>query len=364
MSISFKKKLVATKFNSQWNINKFLLLSGSLIVLVPFFNLLLSSIGFLLDKRAGGIQMASSIFLSVISGVFLFRRFFKKYILATFFSLAMVSSLVFISYLISSRYIDVSYDGQSYHQTAIIELRNGWNPLKKTLDSEELGTLSRWLNHYPKGPWINSVGLYEIFGDIEPAKMLNLIYAFASFLILLSLFLELRISWLYRVSIPLIITFNPVVLYQSMSFYVDGQLYSFLVILCALLWLHHVHKDWVYLMLFFSTVAVLVNIKFTAVVYSIIAISVAILLLLFENDIHRSKRVFLVSISAFFLGIFLVGFNPYVKNTINHGNPFYPLAGEKSISIRNGNIPENYFEMNSFLTFIHSIFVIKIKTAA
>lgn len=62
----------------------------------------------------------------------------------------------------------------AYHQIAISELANGWNPFYETLpySSQEsiyfdrLIVLNLWVNHYAKGLEIFSAILYGVGGSI------------------------------------------------------------------------------------------------------------------------------------------------------------------------------------------------------
>jgi hypothetical protein len=54
---------------------------------------------------------------------------------------------------------------------------------------------------------------------------------------------------------------------------------------------------------------------------------------------HRLiKQLIAISFISALLVLF-VGFNPYITNTLDHKNPFYPLAGEGKMDIMTGNTP-------------------------
>lgn len=52
----------------------------------------------------------------------------------------------------------------------------------------------------------------------------------------------------------------------------------------------------------------------------------------------------------------MVGYAPYVKNTITKGHPFYPLFGKEKIDIITSNQPYDFQEKGTIEKFMTSMF--------
>jgi hypothetical protein len=274
-------------------------------------------------------------------------RYFPGRRLWAFAAILIFLAVVFLfGARISGKYYDLSWDGQNYHQEAIIQLANGWNPFRDPPLPEVSGI---WLNHYAKGPWIVSASLYTLTGHIEQSKVFNIILIVASFFLSLS-----ALSTHYKRRAPEAVLFavlaacNPIAILQSSTFYIDGQLSSMLVIILSLLFLLiKTPGIFLALVLLLSTI-ITVNIKFTALVY-LLALGLPILSYLLLMKDGRPIRPITSSLGiGLIAGLLLVGFNPYVTNTFRNGNPFYPLAGPHAKDIVTANSPAYFPTMNRF----------------
>ena len=58
---------------------------------------------------------------------------------------------------------------------------------------------------------------------------------------------------------------------------------------------------------------------------------------------------------ALIFSVCIIGFNPYVTNTINNGNPLYPLAGKDKIDIMTPNTPASFRYDGQFEKLIKSL---------
>jgi len=266
--------------------------------------------------------------------------------------LAFAGILIFLTviFLLGSRFsgefYDLSFDGQTYHQEGIIQLANGWNPFH----SRPLRILSGiWINHYTRGPWIASATLYLLTGRIEQSKVFNILLIISSFFLCLP-----ALSAHYRRGAPEPLLFsvlaacNPIAILQSSTFYIDGQLSSMLVIILSLVYLIIKCPDIFSVLALLLSVIILVNIKFTALAY-VLVLGLPILSYLL---LAKAGRLFKLTASALGVGLIaglvLVGFNPYVTNTVRNGNPFYPLAGRNAMEIVTANSPARFPTMNRF----------------
>ncbi len=103
------------------------------------------------------------------------------------------------SFLLAHTY-DFTFDGENYHQTAVISLTNGWNPIR---DAQLVipapvglygisGEFSKpYVAGYPKALWLIQSSIYTLTGHINSAVVTNLIVGLLAFIFLSSLLLRL-----------------------------------------------------------------------------------------------------------------------------------------------------------------------------
>jgi hypothetical protein len=181
----------------------------------------------------------------------------------------------------------------------------------------------------------------------------------AAFSITFSFLLGFRGLSLWLASlISLLAAFNPVSIYQSLSFYLDGQLMSLMVILVGTLGLIYrgTGSNRFHYFLLFMILSILVNVKLTAGIYASILIVGYLTILWFTEKIAVLRAVFPVSAGAFLLGFILFGFSPYVTNTLSQGNPFYPALGTDRSDYTAPQFPSNFTGRNSAFLLFYSIF--------
>ncbi|GEB33615.1 MULTISPECIES: hypothetical protein [Brevibacillus] len=262
---------------------------------------------------------------------------------------------------ISANTFDLSFDGQTYHQEAIILLTNGWNPVHdapilkppgkpiEEMDNKEiLSAFHLWINHYAKGPWMLDAVMYKVTNQIEVGKIFNLLLMAASFFLSLA---ALRTAFPAKKGLAVVLAIlaacNPVVVSQATSFYIDGQLGSLVLIICALgyLLLKRYHT-WTMLALC-SALMLLAQIKFTALVYAVLLGGALLVLFFFCDRQKRWKTVLAWLAASLVITVVVVGYNPYVTNTLAKGHPFYPLAGKGAVDIMTSNSPHDFKDINS-----------------
>ncbi|MFM7663097.1 MAG: hypothetical protein ACKO68_01070 [Bacteroidota bacterium] len=255
------------------------------------------------------------------------------------------------SLMISNLYFDVSFDGQWYHQDAIMFLSDGWNPIwdNALVDSAVSGEKACWMNSYPKASWVFQSGILQLSGNVELGKSLHLISLF-SFAFLLFSFLQYRVNlgFIKSLVLALMMSISTITLGQIFSFYVDGVLFSFLGIF-LLLWIEYLLFDKkVFIWLVFSFIF-LVNLKFTGLVYALVFCGIG---MVFKLIIDRSIPVKLIlNLSLMvLLGVFIIGYPTYVRNTMEKGHPLFPLMGKNNVGkeVAEVQYPKDFFAMNRF----------------
>ena len=273
-----------------------------------------------------------------------------------------------ILFAISGHFYDFSFDGQWYHQDAIILLKNGWNPFydQPILNEIASGKNANYINCYPKAPWTISACVYATSGAIEYAKFYQLVLLFASFF--LSLHFMLRwfpLSILSAFLLSFVVAFSPVVVGQTLSFYVDGQLAVFTLLTLYFLcdWVSNLESK-VPLVLLGICLVYLANIKFTGLIYSMVFLFFAFSWVLWKEREKALQMALKLSV-IMTVAIFLFGYCTYPRNIIQHGHPFYPIMGKNNEGkeIAAAQYPMNFFGKNRFEKFYLASFALPNYTA-
>lgn len=252
----------------------------------------------------------------------------KDVILINFILLGFISLMIYLSKF----YIDLTFDGQAYHQEIIIQLSNGWNPIYETIDNSNNQSL--WVNHYPKSYEIIATIFYSITDRITGIKFLNLIILVLSFLYPFRYFSK-KENFKNAIFIASIIALNPVLLTQLMTNLVDGFLYGLSVILIFSYLLSKREKKYYYDFVF--GFLILINVKFTGLVFGFFILSIILLYELFTEKLNLVVLLKKIILLSFITIPFLVA--PYLKNTISNGHPFYPVMGAGKVDFIDEYIP-------------------------
>lgn len=285
-----------------------------------------------------------SIFIMIF---YLYKKSYKKY-RNIFFSIG----IILISMIINGFMIDISYDGQAYHMLIPIMINAGWNPIwdysANLYNNISVNTI--WCIVYPKSLEIFSSVFYMATGNILVGKFYNILLIVANILLLKSFLEEKIFSKVIVYLFIFIIVFNPVVSTQLWTYYVDGTSYLLILTILNLSYLKYTYlkmnKSYKFIdFLIIGLSAIAINTKFTMIGYiPIILCGIGIMLY-----INRKEKVYLcfkTTIVTLLVGILLIGYNPYVLNTVEHGNIFWPLRGENSVDIISAHETKDFLEKN------------------
>ncbi len=338
----------------------------SLSVLLFIFNILfISSLFFVLKISISKINFYVSLILTLtLIGFYFFKKgygFFKVVIRFVTFLL-----ILFLSIFVASKCYDLTWDGNSYHKTAIGELKNGWNPLYQDIgnfnSSKEnknyiSDTHDIWTDHYAKGHWIFAANIYSLTNNIESGKSINFLLVISLFLLSVSFLLRYT-SKLFAFLVSLIIVFNPVSIVQISCFYNDILIYNLIVIemiFIQLILFENKKESYLGLLL---TLCILINIKFTGLAYGAIVMLIYYIPILVCKKFRNKylKQFTVLGILSVLIGICFIGSSTYLKNIKYENNPLYPLFGENKVDIMTQNQPKIFSEMNKAEKFIYANF--------
>jgi len=239
--------------------------------------------------------------------------------------------------LFGTAFFDVSWDGQVYHQQAVLALAEGWNPLRDPPLPVELRADNIWINHYPKAAWIAQAILLRATGSLEATKGLQLLPLASAALLVFAALRARGARAATAVVLSALIAGNPVALAQVFSFYNDGMGASLMTAMLALAWHWRRRCDPWLLLALAACIVVMVNLKFTGLVYGVL-LSAGLTLYVRRRGVAVDRsahfRWFVAAIAgAFAIATLVVGFDPYVSNLLRKGHPFYPLMGQGAVDI-------------------------------
>lgn len=279
----------------------------------------------------------------------------------------------------SSQVMDLSWDGNTYHKDAVGALKNGWNPIREDYisfyeksglrDMDYIGgkierTHGFWQTWYAKGMWYLSADIYALTNNIESGKCYTMIFmlillGFVSKVIYLK-----QGSFSFSLLCGVLTAFTPVTIVQMFSYYNDGVLalllsgvvISFCLLLDETIEMKKTEK-YIWICLF---LCLLIQVKFTGLAYG--GVFCILLYAIFLIKKWKTKELVEIrnSVTIFTLlcviSIGVVGFNPYVTNTLNTGNPFYPLLGKDKVDIVSYNEPVSFHSSGTITKFVKSLF--------
>lgn len=378
------------------------------LTLFPIILLFIASLQFIFGSTITNLTLPASLLLVLILGSLwnIKNNQFKVILPLILITLGLIT----LSYFFSKLFLDFSYDGQAYHMPTTILLAHGWNPFYYP---DLFSYLKKIPNIFP--PYIFTNDDWLVW-SIHHTKAFELMNAAAMLfckqkLINPSIYIGVFISSLFltcyrvlghfslekaiRVLLTIVITLNPILDVQFSSACVDGLLaYTITIIIFSLI--DYIQgKDKISLIIASLATALLINVKFTGLIYAIVlGIGFGIYLLknssmknriidqsenVLSNPNHPKyvnkirfkinklkkkelKNYFLHIGIAIMLGVGMLGYQPYVTNALRHNyNIFYPviIVNNSKIKMDNaieGMLPQSFMQKNRFEKFFISIF--------
>jgi len=257
---------------------------------------------------------------------------------------------------IASIFYDISWDGPEYHQGAIIELKNGWNPIYQPFSGIRKSIYDLFIFNYAKSSWIAQAVMYACVGNIQFAKSLHLMMMFSVAALAVSFMLSFeKIRIRFILLIAFVLAFNPITITQFFTFYLDALLSSCLICMFILLINYYrEERKLLYLPGIFFAVHLASTLKFTGIVYAIMFSFFFILAYVIAGKIRKAVQLGVVFGLMHLSILCSTGYNPYVTNLIEFHHPFYPLNKIKFPT--NAQLPVGFVEQNRVTNFFVSLF--------
>lgn len=320
---------------TQW---AFLWVAGTPLVLLPVFTFALTTVWFALGGGLSLIPAWLILALSATGALALPRLFIRAYWRrAAALSLAAGALAIILSAVIH----DTSIDGQHYHFQATYALAQGWNPLTGDGDAVVIGEpMTLWALHYPRGGWVFPANLLAAGLPLSMLKAMNFLLLFGTAALLAGALLRFGFSYLFTAVLTAAAVLNPVIMAQIFTAMNDG-LYS----LCLLLFVASMaiwisRGEGLALVAACTAIILAVNLKFSAIAIFFILSAFTCLAALAVGGYRKALLTAAALLVSAVIGVFVLGWSPYVQNFADFGHPFHPIMGSDAVDIMSGDTPE------------------------
>ena len=276
---------------------------------------------------------------------------------------ALALAVILISMPLAASFFDMSWDGLWYQQTAVYQMSHGWNPLYDPMHSFT-PHLQDWERHYTKGPWYIALAFFQVTGNIEWSKAAPWMAMAAVFCAVLAVCGDFGMRRGKSAVLAALVALNPVVTCQLASYLVDGLMISFLACFVAATLRYFRQRSPLIVCVMATSAILCINAKLNGVVYMCF-FSTAFGLYAIVKRRDLLVRYALVQAVPYLLGIFLFGYNSFVTNTVQRGNPFYPLLGSAAYPSHDAQgrdpvelyeTPHNMMGRNIFYRYLYGVF--------
>lgn len=323
-------------------------------------------LGFFIGQPIGKYSLLISFVAYVISLLYIFINTKQntgknnKNLITSLGTFTIFSIFIFgLSYPMAETY-DTSWDGQGYHQVAVIALKNGWNPARDSgiiLPQNLPGQV--FAEGYPSALWEIQSSIYSFTDKINSAKITNLFILVVSFFTLYSLLRKISLQKKLSVIISIIITLQPIFILQMLTFMEDGFGYQLLVAAVAALFIVILFPKeyWSYIVFIFAELLLVTtkynNLGLALVLGIIFFMQVTNQFMNKEFKIDTNVKITVLALSLVTL---VFAYIPYARNIFIHKYPFYPInIPELMGSVKYNNIPNNLSD-NKLSLLLYGIF--------
>lgn len=265
-----------------------------------------------------------------------------------------IPTIILFSVWIFGYTFDNSYDGQGYHQSAIIALANGWNPWSSSILPIELPNTDPFVVGYPKSLWIIQSSIYKLFpANINGATVTNLIVAVIALIFTYGLLVRLKISKVWAITISIFAVLQPILIQQFFTFMAEGFSYEVMLISIGSLGMFIIDHNKKWSLAVFCSLILLAGIKYSNLfILGVLGLIYAVYLFKIYNRTDLIKTIIL-----FFVVGSIILWAPYGNNFIKHGSPVYPSNLKwASDDVKYQNIPINLKGFNKVSLLFYGIY--------
>lgn len=251
---------------------------------------------------------------------------------------------------------DASYDGQSYHQSAVLSLVNGWNPWYEYTLPIPVIEAEQYIIGYPKALWTLQSEIYSFYPQhINSATVTNLLISLIAAIFVYSTLIRLTVSKAWATLITLLAVLQTTILQQFFTFMADGFSYQLcLIAISSLITILLEKEKQMPLSIFLAAVILLIATKSSnALIFLFLVLVCGIYIYKF---IRMQKKLLHTLFIFLFAGI-LILWVPYGRNIIVYGSPIYPSnQAWAQEDVRIQNTPSNLKDANNFILLFYGIY--------
>ncbi len=323
---------VWTRCASQW-----LLPLAATLLSIPVLTGVVGGLKLMVGLPISGIEVVLAVLVTMVGlAVWLVRVHGPKWWVGWVSIIGAVAMVILPSAVLGERVLDDTWDGQWFHQEAVIQLADGWNPFRADLDPADVpreGARIR-INGYAKATWLWGAPLYSFTGRIETAKAFSFPLAVAAGLsVLACLLLITPLRPLTATVVAVAAAANPVAVVQFLNTYQDGALASMLTICAASLALWVRTGSRIGLAMATAAGVGASAIKLTGPVYVIIFVVAAVGWLVWNGKWRHQWRALAIAVGLATIGLHAASGGTYLTNTVRHGHPLFPVFGPEKAPI-------------------------------
>jgi hypothetical protein len=252
---------------------------------------------------------------------------------------------------------DTSYDGQEYHQSAIIELSNGWNPIYNSRPPLNIPGIDEPIDSgYGKVVWSIDASIYKLTNNIASTTLINLVVAGAAFIFLFSALRLVKIGKYEVLIIALLSVVTTLLLEQIFTHREDSLSYELLIVgLSSLLLLVRSKPKLSYFLCLAASLIFLAGVK-DSNLFLFVPLILLALYFVFKNHLYK-LTAFKISAAVGLLAGLLCLFNPYITNIVRYHAVDYPYnQASYSAAFQIEDKPHNLIKANRFELFYYGIF--------
>lgn len=351
--------------------------SGVFILIFASITLIFTNLLFIVNITINKFHLPIIFLITIILFYIIYR---KNNIKINTISMLLGLFVFIIATYISGNIYDVTADGNTYHKLAIGAMKNGWNPVyTDSLDFDkdqgnpfnvsEDNVNVKWVDHYAKGTETYGAVIYAFTGNIESGKSYTLLLMYAAFAIVTAyLFKNRKFNLFLSAILAFLLFINPITVVQMFNYYVDGVLMITLLLIiyeCLIISTKNLENRKESFLILGMAIIWCINAKFTGLAFAgIFCLAFYIYWLIIDYK-RYGKKVFkerLLKYSIFYfvvviVSLCLVGASSYLRNTVQHGNPLYPLYGKGHVpNMVVQEQPKSFAQKNNLEIFFISLF--------
>jgi hypothetical protein len=253
---------------------------------------------------------------------------------------------------------DTSYDGQYYHETAVMAFAQGWNPIHHPnlpLPVPSSGTAA-FDEGAPKVLWAIDGSIYAFTHSMNSVTVLNLLIAFLAFIFVLRTLKILGIDTKWAIVISSLTVCTTIFSEQLFSLREDSVSYDFMAIaICCLILVRRQPRQYLYILYFVTCIILLAGSKLSND-YVCLALVVIAAYVIAKTKLYRQRSSRAIATFGV-VAAFVMLSNPYFTNIFHYHALDYPYNQPVfAQSFRESGVPANIRNGSRLKLFYYGIF--------